>query len=244
MSTPTLDETDRRLLHALQIEPRAAWADLAPVVGVDAATLARRWARLSDAGIAWVTGHSTRGQTALLEVECDLARLDDVAAQLQRDRHVAVLDHTSGSRDLLALVRASDLGALSTYAVRRLARLDGIRSVRTHLTNELLIDASSWRLRPLTLDEAERVRPPRHPRPRAAQHVPDDLRRALEHELWHDGCLPIGVLAERTGFAPQRVADAIATLRARGDLRFRVDLARGYTGGRSTRGTSSRHRRA
>lgn len=101
MSTPTLDETDRRLLHALQIEPRAAWADLAPVVGVDAATLARRWARLSDAGIAWVTGHSTRGQTALLEVECDLARLDDVAAELQRDRHVAVLDHTSGSRDLL-----------------------------------------------------------------------------------------------------------------------------------------------
>ena len=230
VSTPTLDETDRRLLHALQIEPRAAWADLAPVVGVDAATLARRWARLSDAGIAWVTGHSTRRQTALLEVECDLARLDDVAAQLQRDRHVAVLDHTSGSRDLLALVRASDLGALSTYAVRRLARLDGIRSVRTHLTNELLIDASSWLLRALTLDEAERVRPPRPPRPRAAQHVPDDLRRALEHELWHDGRLPIGVLAERTGFAPQRVADAIATLRARGDLRFRVDLARGYTG--------------
>lgn len=230
MSEDPLDQTDLRLLHAMQIDPRATWSELAPIVGPDAGTLARRWARLSDEGIAWVTGYAIRGQGALLEVECDLAHLDDVAAALQADSHVAVLDHTSGSRDLLALVQAPDLGALSDYAVRRLARLPGIRSVRTHLTNELLIDASSWRLRALSAEEAARIRPPRPPRPRAARHVPDDLRAALERELWRDGRMPIAMIAERTGFAPQRIADAIATLRQRGDLRFRVDLARGRTG--------------
>ncbi len=153
-----------------------------------------------------------------------------ICAVVQHDSYVAVLDHTSGSRDLLALVRAPDLASLSDYAVRRLAGLPGIRAVRTHLTNELLIDASSWRLRALTSDKAAQIRPARPPRARAAQHVPDDLRTALERELWRDGRQPIAALAESTEFAPQRIADAVATLRQRGDLRFRVDLARGYTG--------------
>ncbi|WP_336630784.1 MULTISPECIES: Lrp/AsnC family transcriptional regulator [unclassified Microbacterium] len=225
-----LDETDLRVLHALQIEPRAAWSDLAPAVGVDAATIARRWARLQDAGIAWITGYSNHGQGALLEVECDLAALDDVAGALQRDPSVVVLDHASGSRDLLALVQTPDMASLSSYAVRRLGGLEGIRAVRTHLTNELLIEASSWRLRALDADEVARIRPPRPPRPRAGAHVPEELTRALLNELWTDGRMSITALAERTGFGPQRIADAIATLRQRGDLRLRADLARGFTG--------------
>ncbi|MFT4051412.1 MAG: Lrp/AsnC ligand binding domain-containing protein [Microbacterium sp.] len=230
MSAGTLDEVDRRLLHALQIEPRGTWAELAPVIGVDAATLARRWTRLSEAGIAWVTGHSMRGQLAILEVDCDLGRLEQVVAALQRDPHIIILDHASGSRDLLALVRASDLGELSAYAVGQLAQIPGIRAVRTHLTVELLIDASSWRLRALSPDEAAHIRPPLPPRPRARRDVPDDLRLAIEDQLWQDGRMPIRLIAERTGFAPQRIADAIATLRHRGELRFRTDVARGDTG--------------
>ncbi|MGB4777398.1 Lrp/AsnC family transcriptional regulator, partial [Microbacterium sp.] len=161
MAEPRLDDTDLRLLHAMQIEPRAAWSDLAPVVGVDAATLGRRWARISEAGIAWVNAYATRGQDALIEVDCDLEHLETIAGALQQDSYVAVLDHTSGSRDLLALVRAPDLSSLSDYAVRRLAGLPGVRAVRTHLTNELLMDASSWRLRALSPEEVARIRPPR-----------------------------------------------------------------------------------
>ncbi|MFT4214699.1 MAG: Lrp/AsnC family transcriptional regulator [Microbacterium sp.] len=230
MSTPALDEIDRRLLHALQIEPRGTWAEFAPVVGVDAATLARRWARLSESGTAWVTGHSTRRQLAMLEVDCDLGRLGHVAETLQRDPHVATLDHVSGSRDLLALVHAPDLGRLSDYVVARLARIPGIRAVRTHLTVDLLVDAASWRLRALSPDEAARIRPPLPPRARARRDVPDDLRTALEDQLWQDGRMPISVIAHRTGFAPQRVADAISTLRHRGELRFRTDVARAESG--------------
>jgi DNA-binding Lrp family transcriptional regulator len=225
-----LDETDRRLLHALQIEPRASWSDLAVAVGVDAATLSRRWARLSDSGIAWVTGHRTRGQTALLEVDCDLAQLDATAAALQQDPRVYALDHTSGSRDFLAVVRVADLAELSNVAVSRLGGIPGIRSVRTHLASELLIDASRWRLRELSAKDAAHIRPPRPPRPRSGKNVPQDLRRALERELWTDGRMSVTTLSERIGVAPQRITDAIATLRAAGDLTFRTDLARAYTG--------------
>lgn len=52
-----LDALDQALVHALQIAPRAGWSVIAPVLGVDAATLRRRWQRLQDAGAAWVTCH-------------------------------------------------------------------------------------------------------------------------------------------------------------------------------------------
>jgi DNA-binding Lrp family transcriptional regulator len=230
MQEISLDAIDRRLVHALQIEPRASWNELAPVIGVDASTLARRWARLRDEGIAWVTGHSTEGQLSLMEIDCERAKLDAVVQELQRDPAVYVLDVTSGSRDLMALVFARDISGLSDYALHRLGRLDGVRSVRTHLANETLIDGGSWRLRALDPAEAQHVRPPRPPRPRAAQRVPDDLRAAIEQEVWADGRAPIATIAERSGFAPQRVADALATLRARGSLRFRTDMARAASG--------------
>ncbi len=43
------------LLAALQIHPRGSWTEIAPVLGVDASTLSRRWQHLQDEGLAWVT---------------------------------------------------------------------------------------------------------------------------------------------------------------------------------------------
>jgi len=225
-----LDQVDLRLLHALQIEPRASWTRLAPVVGVDAATLARRWARLHEEGLAWVTGHDMRGRLALLEIDCDLARLDAVVAELQREREIFVLDLASGGRDLIALVMPRDLAAVSDYSLGRLASIRGVRTVRTHVAGEVLTDGSNWRLRELSSGEVARIQPPRPPRARAARRVDDELRAALERELWADGRASVADIAARTGFAPQRVSDAIATLRYSGELRFRTDIARAASG--------------
>lgn len=230
MSMFDLDDMDRRLLHALQIEPRAPWNELADVVGADAATLARRWARLRDAGLAWTTGYFTRGQDALLEVRCELSRLNAVAAAVSADAITVGVDFTSGSRDLLLLVRAPDLGALSAYVADRLGALPGVRSVYTHLGNELLVDGASWRLRALTPGQVAAIRPPRPPRARAARQVSDELRHAIEREVALDGRARIATIAERSGFAPQRVADALATLRDSGELQFRTDMARAASG--------------
>jgi DNA-binding Lrp family transcriptional regulator len=224
-----LDETDSRLLHALQIEPRASWQELAPVVGVDPATLARRWNRLRSEGIAWSTGYSPAGQMAMLELECEHGQLQAVAEGLRTDREALVVDYSSGSRDLLVLAQADDLASMSQYAVYRLGHVPGIRAVRTHLIIELLTEAVSWRLRSLAPAEIHRIPPPRPPRPRAAKSVPAELEAALLDELARDGRAGVGGIAARTGFGPQRVSDAIATLRAQGRLRFRTDIARTYS---------------
>ncbi|MFI7009447.1 Lrp/AsnC family transcriptional regulator [Streptomyces sp. NPDC050145] len=225
-----LDPTDERLIHALQIEPRASWTDLAPVVGVDAATLGRRWNRLRDEGIVWVTGFRPRRQLAMIEIECAPDQIDATARELEQDRAVWVLDFCSGARDLLAIVSFDDLSDLSEYALRRLGEKEGLRGMRTHPVNEILVDAANWRLRALTPEEAARVRPPRGPRARAARLVADDLREAIEAEVWRDGRVAVTAIAERHGFSPQRVADALATLRRGGELLFRTDLAREVSG--------------
>lgn len=226
----TLDVIDRRLLHALQIEPRASWSDLAPIVGVDAATLGRRWERLRAEGLAWVTGHSSRGMGALVEIECVPASLEAAASELSRDRHLYVLDDTSGGRDLLATVFADDLGALAEHVATTMAGIPGIRAARTHIINDVIIDGASWRLRELSDDEAARVPRPRPPRPRAARSVPADVRRAIEAELWRDGRASIAAIAARCDIGPQRVSDSIATLRQSGDLVLRTDIARAASG--------------
>lgn len=225
-----LDVVDRRLLHALQIEPRATWTELAPIVGVDAATLGRRWDRLRGEGVAWVTGHPTRGMVALVEIECVPASLEAAAAELSGDARLYVLDDTSGARDLLATIRGDDLGSLAEHIATTMARIPGIRAARTHIVTDVLIDGARWRLRELTEEESERVPRPRPPRSRAPRVVAPEVRRALEQELWVDGRLPVATIAQRHDLSPQRVADGLAAMRRGGELALRTDIAREVSG--------------
>jgi DNA-binding Lrp family transcriptional regulator len=229
VDTHTLDEVDWRLLHALQIEPRARWVEIAAVVGIDAATAARRWNRLRDDGIAWVTGHSTRGQVALVEIECELSQLNRVSDSLKRNSLITGLDRTSGSRDLLATVVAPGLNELAEFS-SAIGGLDGLRSTRLHVATELMIDSSNWRLRALSPADAARVPRARPPRLRARKDISDDLRSSIERLLWRDGRMSVTAIAEQVGFPVQRVADAIATMRQSGELKLRTDIARDFTG--------------
>lgn len=229
MAERQLDRTDRRLLHALQIEPRASWNELAPIVGVDAATLGRRWERIRSDGIAWASAPRMFGQGALIEIECAPAQLESTAAALARDDHLIVLDETSGERDLLATLFVPDLAAVASYVVEVLSAIPGVRSVRTHVINEVLTEGGSWRLRELSAADAARVPRARPPRARAARTVPTDVRLAIETELWKDARAPVGAIAEKYGITPQRVSDGIAVLRQSGDLLLRTDIARAHS---------------
>jgi len=224
-----LDSTDRKLLHALQIEPRASWKSLERVVGVNSSTLARRWARLSDEGLAWVTGHPQGGQSALVEIESELTQIPKVTQALMAEPYVQTIELCSGARSILALINAPDMVALSEFLTDRLGRIAAIKTAHSHVSSEIYVDGSSWRLRELSQEELSRMPPPPSPRPRAARHVPPELKAAIFEEVWRDGRVPVAVIAERHGVSPQRVADAIATLRRDDALRFRTDIARNAT---------------
>jgi len=226
VNTSDLDRTDLRLLHALQVEPRASWNQLAPIIGVGPGTLARRWERIATEGLAWITGLDTRGQLVLLEIDCDLALSKAVAEQLSRDPRVEVLEFASGARTLLALMAFDGLPAASRFLTLEIDTIEGVRAIRSHLLSDTLIHDRDWRLHALEPAEVERIPVPAPPRSRAATRVPDDVDGAIMRELWADGRAQVSDMSERTGIAPQRLADGIATLRGSGALALRTDIAR------------------
>ena len=160
MQESVLDDLDLRLIHAVQIAPRAPWAALAPVLDADPVTLARRWARLSGEGLVYVTGYEGLSPTkvmALIEIECPPQLTLDVAEELCREPGAVTIDVTAGGRDLIVTLGLADAAALSTWTLERVRSLEGIRSLRTYPVAGSVADARTWRLRALTKDEAAAV---------------------------------------------------------------------------------------
>ncbi|QYB06794.1 Lrp/AsnC family transcriptional regulator [Rhodococcus sp. USK10] len=224
-------DADLRLIHALQVEPRASWADLGRVLRTDPVALARRWARIVADGHAWVTGVPRRYPvSAIVEVECAPGSAGAAGEVLEAEAEVLTLDYTAGRRDIIAAVGTSDMHALSALTLDRLHQRDVITRVRTHLVTEYLLQGDSWRLDILTDAEIRSIPVARAPRARAARSVSDTLAQILFEELYHDGRASTGHIAERAGVSTQTVADAISTLRHSGRLILRTDVARVYTG--------------
>ena len=229
----SLDETDRRLIQALQINPRARWASLAPIIGVDSVTLARRWERLSDYGLAWVAGHpgpGARGPSAILEIEAEPGATLEIAQHLAADPEAFTIDHTAGGRDLLAIVGASDLDSLSEYIMGRMRRLSGVRATRTLLLSSPFTDAGQWRLRSLSADETSAVERTLDAPAAARGEVDPQLEHALLHLLGQNGRATVTSIARELGVGQRRAREALATLSAQGRLVVRTEVARAHSG--------------
>ena len=126
-STVEVDELDLCVVNCLQVDPRASWATVGQVLGIDPVTASRRWQRLSDAGIAWVTGRAA-GHTApesclaVIELSCSAAETMAIAHRIASLPHVLSLEHTSGPRALSLLAEIRDLSMLSSFLLESLGR--------------------------------------------------------------------------------------------------------------------------
>lgn len=228
-----LDDLDQRLIHAVQVSPRASWSSLAPIVGADAATLSRRWARLIAEGIVYVTGYGAGAgagaMLVLIEIECTPGQTLAVAETLSRDPEAFTIDLTAGGRDILVSLAVTDAAAIATWTLERIRGVEGVRAMRTHLASETVRDARGWRLRALSASEVAQAEKAERRSPAAAVRLSVEQRHAIAAELAYDGRVGTTALAARLGIAPRRVRDAIAEMRESGRLAIRVDVARHFT---------------
>ncbi|MFK4762981.1 Lrp/AsnC family transcriptional regulator [Microbacterium sp. ZW T5_45] len=231
MQDSVLDDLDQRLVHAVQISPRATWTALAPIVGADPVTLARRWARMREQGVVYVTGYGDGppGLVVLIEIDCSPGETLAVAETLSRDPEPFTIDLTAGGRDILLTLAATDAAALAEWTLERIRGISGIRSMRTHLVSATVRDARDWRLRSLSPGEVAQIEAMEPPAPAVPVRLSVEQRRRLGAELSEDGRIGTTELARRVGVSPRRVRDAIAEMRASGRLAIRVDVARDQT---------------
>ncbi|WP_405865896.1 MULTISPECIES: Lrp/AsnC family transcriptional regulator [unclassified Streptomyces] len=232
-----LDELDRGVVHALQIYPRAPWTLVGEVLGVNPVTAARRWHRLEEAGLAWVTAYPRLSNsrivvTGVVEVDTEPGVAEDVAQALAADPSVANIKLTAGGRDLVAAVQARNLDELARLTTLMFQRTPGVRATRTHVSTGVPTEGSRWRLR--SLDEAQSARieaavaPPGLP-VRTAEAGWDDLDNRLLELLSRDGRMSLRDLSAATDTSLTTMRRRLQSLLA-SRLSLRCDLARPLSG--------------
>ncbi|MFD0396797.1 Lrp/AsnC family transcriptional regulator [Kitasatospora sp. NPDC127121] len=229
----TVDELDLALVNALQLRPRAPWSLLGQTLGISPVTAARRWRRLSQAGIAWVTAYGLphpedRGCVAYLDLDCAPGRLRQIADELAEDPHVMSIEHVAQGCDLVVTVAFTDLATVSRYTAERLGPLPGVNAVRVHLATGFYAEGIRWRLD--SLDQAQRVE--LHDDHLAGYGTPSGVRAEVREEnrellirLGVDGRLGQAELAAATGLSPSTLRRRLDRLAASDAIRFRCEIA-------------------
>lgn len=225
----TVDELDLALVNAMQLQPRAPWSLLGQTLGISPVTAARRWRRLSEAGIAWMTayglpGPEDRGCMAFLDLDCAPARLGRVMDELAQEPNVLSVEHVAGGCDLVLTAAFTDLATVSRYSTERLGRMSGITAVRVHLATGFYAEGKRWRLD--SLDRAQRLE--LHDDPPSVVRSSAEVRegdRELLIRLGVDGRLDQAELAAATGLSPSTLRRRLDRLAASDAIRFRCEIA-------------------
>jgi DNA-binding Lrp family transcriptional regulator len=233
MGENSISNDDARLIHALQLSPRAPWSELSRVLSVSPTALAQRYARLHDSGVVRAIGHptwiNTSRNTAFAEIDIEPGSLATVTAILAELPMATTLDATASGTCLIATLIAPDDAALATLLLETLPSLPGVRDVRAHVATSALKTGERWSLRALDPEEAARISGPRPPRARAARGLDPQFRSALMIELGRDARTPAAVLARELGVSEQRIHDAIALLLHTNQFRLRTDVVNAWT---------------
>jgi DNA-binding Lrp family transcriptional regulator len=135
-----LDETDRRILAALQDNARLSNVELARQVGLSPSPCLRRVRALEEAGI--IRGFATlldQGQIGMpvsvfvrvtLERQVESA-LDEFEAAIRRRPEVMECYLMTGDSDYLLRIVARDLAAYESFLKGHLTRIPAVRSIQS-----------------------------------------------------------------------------------------------------------------
>jgi len=133
-----MDGLDQRLIALLRQDARASVATLAHRLGVSRGTVTNRLTRLEDAGV--VVGYTVRLRpdttpdeiAAWTSIAVDGNQTREVIQRLLGEPGVAAIHDTNGRWDLLAELRAPNLGELGNV-LERMRLIKGIGATETSI---------------------------------------------------------------------------------------------------------------
>lgn len=228
MDMTTLDDLDRALVHALQVDGRASFTTIGAVLGTSTQTVARRYQRLrGQAGLRVVALpdlRSARRQQWVVRLTAAAGTAQDIAQALARRPDTSWVRLTSGGTEIIAII-ATTPGAADSHALllRDIPRTAGITAVSAHLLLHMYLGGpTAWRGRvdALSGEQQDALRPATEADPIELTAADEPLLAALRR----DGRTSYAGLAAATGLSASTVARRLDQLRAHGALYFDVDL--------------------
>lgn len=233
MESVSLDVIDRRIVHALAIEPRAPFRTLAGAVGASSRTVARRYRQLAEHASLRVVGRVDGSQVGwvswYLRLGCVPGAAEALSGTLSQLPDTSWVVLTSGGTEIVCALQARTAGQRDTLLLQG---LPGSRRVVSLTAHQLLHDYSkpAWARLTQELSETERERL----HPAAAIEAAAAVRLSAEDEvlldhLAIDGRATSASLAAATGWHESTVRRRIRELRGSGVLRFDIDIeTRGF----------------
>ncbi|MEV6054612.1 AsnC family transcriptional regulator [Streptomyces sp. NPDC052107] len=241
-----LDDLDRALIHALHIDGRAPFTQIAHVLSVSPQTVSRRYDRLREHAALRVVGlpdpHLTGHEQWLLRLTAAPETALDLAHALIRRPDTSWVYLTGGGTEIVAVLE-TPLGTAHGHSLllHELPPSVGLSAVSAHhLLHTYVGWRTPWRmsanaLRPRQLRLLGGAKPTSRNEPlsperyRQVRLSPAD--HALMEALRQDGRTGVGDLAATTGWSPATVSRRLDSLRDCGAIFFDVEIDPALLGG-------------
>jgi Lrp/AsnC family leucine-responsive transcriptional regulator len=148
-----LDEIDKKIIAALQVEGRLPIVDLADRVGLSATPCQRRVKRLEEAGViaryAALISPAAMGYglQALVEVTLDdhsEKTVEAFEAAIRARPEVVACYAVTGDMDFLLHIFAPDLANFSDFALKALLRMPGVKGSRSSFIMQAVKSDLAW----------------------------------------------------------------------------------------------------
>lgn len=227
-----IDDADRRIIAALQLNGRAPWSGIARWAGVSETTAQRRFTALRDRGLVHVVGaleldRTQTGSSMLVRIQARPGRggeLADLLAERPEARFLAIV---TGTADLIVDFVARDRDQLLKLLFTDLPGAHLIAGTESVAVIRTFTSAAMWDTGLLPREAAEDLRPgPRVPFERddwgARPRELSELETQVVDELARDGRAPITAVARKLGRSEASVSRALDRLTSRGILHFRT----------------------
>lgn len=137
-----IDEIDKSIIRALQVDGRMSYAQLAPAVGLSQAATRQRVQRLLECGVMQIVAVTDPLKLGFkiqalvgMSVDGDLRALSKEIARIEE---VDYLVSTAGRFDLMLEVVCEGVNELQSLINQRLRRLPGVRRVEAFVYLELV----------------------------------------------------------------------------------------------------------
>jgi DNA-binding Lrp family transcriptional regulator len=241
-----LDDLDRTLIHALHIDGRASFTQMAQVLSVSPQTISRRYERLRDHAALRVVGlpdpHLTGHEQWLLRLTAAPETALDLAHALVRRQDTSWVYLTGGGTEIVAVLE-TPLGTAHGHSLllHELPPSIGLTAVSAHhLLHTYVGWRTPWHMSANALTPRQqrllggakftgRLESPAAEQYRQLRLTPAD--HALMDALRQDGRTGVGELAAITGWSPATVSRRLDSLRGCGAIFFDVEIDSALLGG-------------
>ncbi|RJL21716.1 Lrp/AsnC family transcriptional regulator [Bailinhaonella thermotolerans] len=227
--TTRLDHLDRRLVAALQVNPRASWGEIGRALGEHERTVARRLQRLLGLGAVTVTAiyddlRCGLGTPVHLHIRTDPCGVHDVAGGLTGREDTRSVYAVTGSADVcceLVVPRERLHDVLS----REVPSTAGVRETRTQVVMRTFRTVAEWHaplLRPAEVEAMRATLTP--PAPELPEHVElSAAERRIAGLLVADGRIGVTAVADALGVSAPTAGRRLASLLERRVVHLRAE---------------------